>query len=154
MKNNIPSTSLTKVLKSWNELPTRVFIFLPFLLVILFCIFHKKLSDEKRILIISALLISLKVFWATALSSYGVYFIPLLLIALITLAKKDYYKQISVYLILLSISFFIFFLPDRKNIKTLVKTQNGMIYVDKTYGKTSNNIIKFINKVHHSLKRY
>ena len=59
---------------------------------------------------------------------------------------KDYYKQISVYLILLSISFFIFFLPDRKNIKTLVKTQNGMIYVDKTYGKTSNNIIKFINE--------
>lgn len=122
------------------------FIFLPFLLLILFCIFYKKLSDEKKILIISALLISVKVFWATALSSYGVYFIPLLLIALITLAKKDYYKQISVYLILLSIAFFVFFLPDRKNIKTPVKTQNGMIYVDKTYGETSNNIIKFINE--------
>ena len=55
------------------------FIFLPFLLLILFCIFYKKLSDDKKVLIISALLISLKVFWATALSSYGVYFIPLLL---------------------------------------------------------------------------
>lgn len=122
------------------------FIFLPLLLIILMCLFFKKQNEEVKVLSISVLLVSLKVFWATALNSYGVFFIPVLLISIITFIKKDYRKFVSVYLIFLSIAFFTYNLPTRKNISNPIKTNIGTIYVSSEYKDTSKNIIKFINE--------
>lgn len=122
------------------------FIFLPLLLIILMSLYFKKQNEEVKILSIASLLVSLKVFWATALNSYGVYFIPILLISIITFIKKDYRKFVSVYLIFLSIAFFAYNLPTRKTISNPIKTNMGTIYVSSEYKDTSNNILKFINE--------
>lgn len=122
------------------------FIFLPLLLIILMCLYFKKQNEEVKILSIASILVSLKVFWATALNSYGVYFIPILLISIITFIKKDYRKFVSAYLIFLSIAFFAYNLPTRKNISNPIKTNMGTIYVSSEYKDTSNNILKFINE--------
>lgn len=122
------------------------FIFLPLLLIILMFLYFKKQNEEAKLLSIASLLVSLKVFWATALNSYGVYFIPILLISIITFIKKDYRKFISAYLIFLSIAFFAYNLPARKTISNPIKTNMGKIYVSSEYKDTSNNILKFINE--------
>lgn len=121
------------------------FIFLPVVLFITACILLKKQNLDIKILIISSLLASLKVFWATALNSYGIFFIPILLISIITLVKKDYHKYISVYFIILTIAFFSTTYPLRKDISHKVQTNYGKIYVSDFQKDTSKNIIKFIS---------
>lgn len=122
------------------------FIFLPLVLLILMCIFLRKQKEEVKILSISAILVSLKVFWATALNSYGVFFIPILLIAVICFIKKDFQKYVAVYLTVLALAFFVGNLPTRKALSAPVKTNIGKIYVTSEYKDTSNNIIRFINE--------
>ena len=122
------------------------FIFLPLVLFVLMCVFLKKQSQDVKVLSISAFLVSLKVFWATALNSYGVFFIPILLIATICFIKKDFKNFVSIYLVLVSIAFFVYNLPTRKEITYPIKTSMGKIYVTSLYKDTSNNIIKFINE--------
>ena len=122
------------------------FIFLPLVLLILMCIFLRKQKEEVKVLSISAILVSLKVFWATALNSYGVFFIPILLIAVICFIKKEFQKYVAVYLTVLALAFFACNLPTRKTLSAPVKTNMGKIYVTSEYKDTSNNIIRFINE--------
>ncbi len=147
-KNKVLSVLLCglAVIIVFNVAGLETFVFLPLLLFIFTCIFYKNLSFELKILNFSVLLCSLKVFWSAGLNSYGVYFIPMLLIALINFVKKDYQKYVTIYLVLLSIFFFHFNLSERKYYSFPVKTEKGTYYVEKVYGETSDNIIKFINE--------
>ena len=67
---------------------------------ILFIIKYKSLSFERKIFIISSVLISLKVFFAMTMQSYGVYFIPFALISLAILTPDKFKKYLTLLLII------------------------------------------------------
>ena len=110
------------------------FIFLPFLLTILAFIFLKKQTLEVQIFVLSSLLVSLKVFWATVTSSYGIFFIPTLIIAVFCFVPKDFRNKMGIYLLVLTLIFAINNLRQRKFKSIKVKTEKGVIY-DNTEAK-------------------
>jgi len=122
------------------------FVFLPFLLVILFCVFYKKTSLDSKIFSFAILLMSLKVFWSTTLNSYGVFFIPVLLIALITYFKKDFQKTVFIYLLILSVGFTYLNINFRKEKNIPIVSEKGLMYVQKVYDKTAQDVVDYINK--------
>ena len=99
------------------------------------------------IVVISIFLISLKVFWGVLLNSYGVYYLPLILLALAIMFKDKFteleWDYIGFYVLVLSI------LIGFHNIKALpyknvpVQTEKGKIYVKKKY-ETTTQLLDFI----------
>jgi len=133
------------VIFAFKFISVETFIFLPFLIFILFCFFYKKTSFENKIFSISVLLMSLKVFWATAVNSYGVFFIPILLIALISYLKKDFYKSVIIYLFILSVGFFTFNYNLKKEKTVPISSSKGLIYAQPVYNKTAQELVNYIN---------
>ena len=70
---------------------------------ILFIVRYKNLNLESRIFIITSVLVSLKVFFALTIQSYGVYFIPFALISLGILTPDKLKKYFTILLILWSL---------------------------------------------------
>ncbi len=128
-------------------------IFMPVAVVLLFVsIFnYKKLLNNFSlfVLVISIFLVSLKVFWGVILNSYGIYYLPLIILSIAVLFKDKFTEKewdyISFYLLVLSILICFTFLKyiPKKNI--LIETPKGKFYVEKKYEKT-NELIDFIEK--------
>ena len=59
----------------------------------------KNINTKEKFLILSTLLISLKVFFATTLQSYGVYFLPFILISLFIVIPKKFRIYLSILLL-------------------------------------------------------
>ena len=72
---------------NWNLYQEVIMWIFP-LILILFLIRNKTLEYREKILVAAALLVSIKVFFALTIQSYGVYFIPFALIALGILTPK------------------------------------------------------------------
>lgn len=121
------------------------FVFLPFLLFILFCLFFKKTNFEYKIFSGSILLLSLKVFWSTVINSYGLFFIPILLISVIGYVKKDYLRAVSFYLILLTVGFIYFNIQGLKEKNIPIFSERGLIYASSEYNGTGQELVNFIN---------
>ena len=110
---------------------------------------YKKIINNLSlfIVVISIFLISLKVFWGVLLNSYGVYYLPLILLALAIMFKDKFteleWDYIGFYVLVLSI------LIGFHNIKALpyknvpVQTEKGKIYVKKKY-ETTTQLLDFI----------
>lgn len=122
------------------------FIFLPVLLFILFCLNFKKSSSDIILFSGAVLLVSLKVFWATAINSYGIFFIPVLIIAVLCFLNKEYYKTAIVYLLILTIGFAYFNYKEGKNKIIPVTSERGVIYTYPVYDKTAQELVNYILK--------
>ena len=79
-----------------------VLIFAFPLILICLLIRYKELKIEERFFIFATLLISLKVFFALTLQSYGVYFLPLALISLFIVTPQKYRNKLLIAIILWS----------------------------------------------------
>ncbi len=119
------------------------------LIFVLFVLRYKNLEHPERIFVISSLLISVKVFFATAIQSYGAYFIPLALISLIILMPKYLKKHLCTIILLASVA------VGWLNIKVLneksyeIATDRGVIY---TYPEIANAFGVLVNYVNGKTK--
>ncbi len=129
---------------TFKGLSVETFIFLPLLLIILACICCKNKTEEINIFSITALLMSLKVFWATTLNSYGLFFIPILIIALINYAKKEWHKTIIIYLLCLTLGFAFLNYKERTYKKIPITSNRGIIYEHSEYKTTAQELVNYI----------
>lgn len=103
-----------------------------------------------QILVFSALLFSLKVFWSLAIVTYGIFFVSYLLIAILALVMDKFADKninqnaIGIYLIILSLFLALGNTKIKKNY--LIKTERGRIYTTGYFYKSSVELIDYINK--------
>ena len=103
-----------------------------------------KLNAGERIFIIAGLLISMKVFFALTLMSYGVFFIPFALISIFILIPSNYKKSVCI------ITFCCAFILGVKNIHSLaqkdvkIATVQGTVFSEKIYAESINQLINYI----------
>ncbi|MGN0018066.1 MAG: hypothetical protein ACI37S_03395 [Candidatus Gastranaerophilaceae bacterium] len=128
-----------------------IFMALPIILAIAAVINYKKLMNNfvLFLVVLSSILFSLKIFWGLVLNSYGIYYLPLILIAIAFIFKDKFSEKdwdyISFYVLIFAL------LIGFNNIKTVsnnnicLSTSKGKIYVEKKYEKTR-ELLDFINK--------
>lgn len=122
------------------------FLFLPVLLFVLMCLFFKKQSFETQILSLATLLISLKVFWATPLNSYGLFFIPILLITIIKYLKPDYRESVCLFLLFWSLMNIPFGMQLKNEKLGYIKTEKGSLHISNVHSDNANKILEFMKK--------
>lgn len=128
------------------------FFFLPVLIIILCLIYYRKLIEDKklRILLISAITISLKFLWGLILLSYGTFFAPFLLLSFFALLfsyiPKEYQKAAGLYLLIVTAVFVIKNFDSYSDIQGKIHTERGSIYTNKNLEITSNALINFLKE--------
>ncbi len=123
-----------------------LFVYIFPLILILFVYKFKTLNKKQKFLIMSTLLISAKCFFALALKSYGVYYIPLGVLSIFILISKNLKKSFLIVLIMLTLIYGV------KNSVSLAKnnqkisSQRGSIYTTTEYGNSINEILNYIEE--------
>ena len=112
---------------------------------------YKKLINNLSLFVVvsSIFLVSLKVFCGVILNSYGIFYLPLIIIAVAVIFKDKFtqteWDYIGFYVLILSILIgftFLKFIPT-KHIK--ISTPKGKMYVEEMY-ETTNILLDFIEK--------
>lgn len=124
--------------------PAMLIFAFPLILILFAKEFHN-LSRLKKFVIVASLLISLKLFFALTLMSYGVYFLPFALISLFILVPKRYKKSL---IIIFAICTLVFGIKNsvsliKKNVK--IKTDVGTVYAEPEYGKPIKELIEYFS---------
>lgn len=141
------------VLKNYSAFD--IFMSLPVVLVMLTLFNFKKIFGNLylTVLISSAILVSLKVFWGTLLGSYGIYYLPIIILAIAVIFKDKFSEKdwdyIGFYFVVLALlmSFVSVKTLEQKNY--LIQTPKGKVYVEKKYYQTTKNLISFIENNTH-----
>lgn len=126
------------------------FGFMPLFLLIFGISTYKKINFNTKILLISTLCASAKVFWVLLLQSYGNYYVSIILLSifaiLFNLIPKKLEKTTGI--IVLTISCIIFFsnLNLRTKTNNKISTSKGTIYTKKDIALSTNKLINFIEK--------
>lgn len=107
-----------------------------------------------QLLVFSAILFSMKVFWGVIIANYGAYFISFLLITFIALISDKFkneipekninFKAIGIYILFVAIVLGHQNLQMIKNKQSLIKTNRGQIYTEKGFSDSTNDLIKYI----------
>lgn len=130
------------------------------ILMAYFIINFKNLLQDKPtlILLLTGLLTSLKTFYNTDLSMYGVFTLPLLFIAAIVIIKKDFYDIIEqktnisfetllVFLLLSATISNLSYATIKKNLySTPIKTERGRIDTTEAWQKETEKLFYFLEK--------
>ena len=101
-------------------------------ILISFIFRFKQLEYKEKFFIIASLLVSIKVFFALVLGSYGAYYLPLALISLFILIPKNYRKVFLVLLILWSLMIGFTNIKDLKTKKLKFNKVNEYILQNTT----------------------
>lgn len=128
------------------------FAFLPILISIWFIFNFKSIQNNTKLMILtlSAILLSLKVYWAFIFVSYGLFLTGLLFITILALIfdkfkdKKINPLIISFYIILVSISFCLHSIYAIKVKSSYLATSRGKIYPEMVQVEASDKLIKYI----------
>ena len=114
------------------------------LILILFAQRFQTLDMAKRIFIISGMLISIKVFFALTLLSYGVFFIPFALISIFILIPNSYKKTLLIITLLCALVLGVQNTKDLLNKNVRISTKNGIIYANQEQGSSLSQLVKYI----------
>lgn len=128
------------------------FIFLPLFITIWFVFDFKNVCKNQAlvVLILAAILASIKVYLGLIMHNYGTYYISILIIAALALIfnkfkDKNYNLSFfAYYLILFSMFCGLTVLVEFNQKDSLIKTQKGQIYATKSYAVATNDLISFI----------
>lgn len=127
----------------------RIFGFLPMFLLIATIATYKLLSTQTRILVISTILVCTKVFWAILIGSYGSFYISIALIAGLVIAlsflPKNIEKYLTTFVLLISTILFLHNFNGLLETQSKIKTDKGTIYTRESLGKSTQNLVNFIN---------
>ena len=114
------------------------------LILIMLIVRRKQLTERRVFFAIAALLISIKIFFAETLLSYGVFFVPFAIISIFILIPPKFKKSLFIILLICS---FVFGLKNAeslgvKNVK--IQTEKGVFYTNSAYGNSINDLIKYL----------
>ena len=115
------------------------------LILILYVARFTELSKKEKFFVLASLLLSVKIFFALTMQSYGIYFLPFALISVFILLPKRIRSQALIVLVLCGISFGI------KNIQTLysknvkITASTGSIYTSPYNGNSIKPLVEYIS---------
>ena len=131
------------------ELKTQI-SFLPLFGILFAICLYKKFDLKLTVLYISIYSICLKAFWALFLGSYGTYYAPLVIIAILVLMFKfipeKFEKYIGIYILFFSLIYFSFDCFSLSLPKTIINTPKGKITTSTYQAVSTNSLIDYINK--------
>lgn len=116
------------------------------LILVLFALNFRTLNKNKRFLIAGSLLVSMKLFFALTLKSYGVFFLPFALIPIFILIPKIFKKALLIITLICSFVLGIQNTISLANKNVCVKTEKGVVYTGKNYGESINELINYIKE--------
>ncbi len=121
-----------------------IFIYIFPLILILFIGRFTELSKKERLFVIASLLISVKIFFAMTLQSYGIYFTPFALISILILLPKRIKISAMTVILLCGLSFGIknIQILQSKNVK--ISTMQGTIYTTPYNGNSIKLLVDYI----------
>ncbi len=123
--------------------------FLPLSLLILFLIRLRKLNSNFIVLVISALVVSAKVFWVMLLYLYGNYYVAIVMIAVFalvfTFVPRKLEKAAGVGLLISSACFIFANFYMLSIADNIVQTDNGVIFTEQAISKSTKELVNFIN---------
>lgn len=114
------------------------------LIFILFVIRFKNLSGRKKFFITASLLISIKLFFALTLQSYGVYFLPFALISIYILTPKRFKNALFILVLTSAIIIGVRNISSLMNKNVKIETERGVVYTTPYYGNGLNELVKYI----------
>ena len=121
-----------------------VLVYLFPLITLLFILRFRRLDGEERFFVAASILVSLKVFWAFTLQSYGVFFIPFGVISLLILLPANLRKNVATVLLLWGI------VIAGHNIMSLysknIQLENSVIKTFPKYGGSINMLNRYIER--------
>ena len=132
--------------------PNSFFASIPIILFISFVFNIKKIYSDFSlfILVVTAILTGLKVTNGLLINSYGIFYLPLLLIAIMAIYKSKINevlsKKLGIYIIVVSLlicCFEIFIFQDKNK---LISTSKGKLYIEKEFYNTTSKLFDFIHK--------
>lgn len=116
------------------------------LILILFVQKFRTLSKDKIFLVIGSLLVSIKMFFALTLQSYGVFFLPFALIPIFILIPKRFKKSLLILILICSLVLGIKNTTSLAGKNVCVKTGKGVVFTGKNYGNSINELINYIEE--------
>ena len=130
----------------WFISTPELFIYIFPLLFIFFIIRFKQLENQEKFFIFASFLISIKIFFAAALQSYGIYFLPFAMISLFILTPLKIRKPIMIVLLLCTISFGIKNIQTLKSKNVKLKTDMGTVYTTPYIGNSLKELTVYVQK--------
>ena len=127
------------------------YLFLTFLTLVLFLFRFNKNSFLENIVILSSLAISLKSLWGISHVNYGIYYIPIILIAFFIILKnnlnKNLVNSIVIFMLVMLSSFISINLSWIVNMQGKIETKKGTIKTVSEWGKITQNLINYIDNI-------
>ena len=138
-------------------------LMLPLIVFVVFVCKYKNIYSDITlfVLFVSSLFLTVRMFWALTLSTYGIFTLALLLIVGIVLLlkilpefkylNKNDLEKFVIFLLSAYILFFLSFDIYQRNINnTPIKTEKGIIYLPQKEAETINYAINYIEKYSNS----
>lgn len=123
-----------------------LFIYIFPLIFIMLIIRFKQLEPQGRFVVLASLLVSAKIFFATTLQSYGIYFIPFAIISIFILTPPKVRKSLIIVLLLCAFSIGVQNVKTLKNKNIKLETDFGTVYADPYCANSIKDVIKYVQK--------
>jgi len=107
---------------------------------------YKTLSSDERFFVFASLLVSMKIFFAMTLQSYGVYFVPFAIISLFILLPQKLKKPVMIVLLLCALCFGVKNIQVLKNKNVKLQTRIGTVYTTPYNGNSINRLISYVEQ--------
>ncbi len=134
---------LTTVYFAFIANPEIIIYAFPLILLTVLFQFHK-LSNEKLFFILASLLVSIKLFFAITLMSYGVFFVPFVMISFFILIPNRYKKALFIITLICAFVFGVKNSISLINKNTKIQTERGIVYAKSA--DSINDVITYIQK--------
>lgn len=115
------------------------------LILILFVIRFRLLSGREKLFITASLLVSMKIFFALILQSYGIYFVPFALISVFILSPVKLRKALLITVLMCAFTLSIKNTSTLISKNTKIKTPNGLVYALPETGESVKSLIEYID---------
>ena len=122
-----------------------IFIFSFPLILILFVFQRQNLHKNELLFVMASLLISMKIFFALTIKSYGIYFLPFAILSLIFLAPNKIKKSFMITILLFCISIGIKNIQELSNKNINLSSGSNIIYTTAYSGNSIKELVKYID---------
>ena len=143
----------TSLIIFWFEIVTEkgtLIGFLPLFTILFGICSFKKFDIKLGILFFATISICCKIIWVLMIGSYGTYYAPLLIITVLAILFKylpeKFEKNIGIYILFFCLVYFSYNLYGLSVPKHIVQTPKGKIITGMLVGKSSSELIDYIDK--------
>ena len=121
-----------------------IFIFSFPLILVLFVYKRHDMQKEELLFVLASLLISMKIFFALTIKSYGIYFIPFAILSLTFLVPKKIKKSLMIAILMFCISIGIKNTQELTTKNICLGSGSEIVYTTPFNGESLNKIVEYI----------